>query len=237
MKTKKPANPVRMLLEQYSHPIWPSLPVTIKLLKNNRNKLTSDGKPNAPYPARRGINATIILLSATCVEGFLVDSLMTFVSWFEFFKNDDLKTRLYLDLSERISGATFKDLQDLFTLTLGKTIKDLINDDQLIESIRSLIAFRNGIAHCRSFAYSVYASDINDIGSGMETEIKKQYRQVIEYIRQRDLIAKNNVNPFMDEVADHFSDLIFPYMDAVVKILPQEQIKDLKTDVDWAKKQ
>ena len=74
------------------------------------------------------------------------------------------------------STASFRDFPELFRLALGKPLSELINDKQLINGVRKLIDFRNGIGHGRSSVYHGFGEmysgeEVYEVGNQYETAL------------------------------------------------------------------
>jgi len=218
-------------------PIWTTHPTTIRVLQCTRGDVLKPAECAKNYEKNRGINATIILLSALTIEGFLVECLSTYAMGKRFSDKSTFEGRLDHDFLNRISTATFGDFPDLFRLTLGKPLSELITNNSLLESVRILIKFRNGLAHARSVVYASYDNEFrNHIGQmdGFTSyEMESQYRDVHEYLEKNNLIF-DNVDLFKTGIADHFAGLVKPYIDAVLPHLPVPQSDNVKTFVAMA---
>ena len=215
----------------HENEIWTAFPSTIKWLQSERgNKfiLQLNGAQN--YKRHRGMNATIILLSAACIEGFLVECLKSFAIGYRFSPKNTIEGRLDHDFLKRISTARFRDFPDLFRLTLGKPISELILRPELNEGVDNLIRFRNGIAHARSVVYETRADDLED---NVEYEIEKQYKEVHKYLEKENLVYRNE-EIFNDKTADHFANLVHPYTEAVASLLPVPQSDNVKALIKFA---
>jgi hypothetical protein len=206
-----------------THPIWPNLPVTISWLRGQRDTIRPSDLQKL-YFRRQGMNATIILLSATCLEGFLVECLSSFAMGNMFAPKDTFKGRLDHDFLRRVSTATFGEFPDLFRLTLGKAPSELIQNTKLMEGVQILIAFRNGIAHARSVHFQAYTENLEEED---EFEIGDQYRKIHNYLERQKLVAGRD-DLFSNQIADHFASLVRPYMEAVVALLPVPQSDNVK---------
>lgn len=213
-------------------PVWTTFPVTIKWMREQRDAIKTSELPTQ-YFRRQGMNATIILLSAACLEGFLVECLSSFAIGNRFASKDTFQGRLDHDFLQRISSATFGDFPDLFRLTLGHPISELLADEKLLKGVRTLIDFRNGIAHGRSVVYLKGEQHLDED----DYEIGNQYERVHEYLEQQKLIFASHDLFDNKEVADHFVGLIKPYMEAVVALLPVPQSDNVKALVKLAWKQ
>lgn len=170
-----------------------------------------------------GINSTIILLSASCIEGFLVECLLSFEDAFD--AKDTFLKRLRHDYYERVSKASYKEISKYFVLAVGKPLSELLEKKPIQKQIEILFRFRNGLAHGRSLehrSYSEYGSDQNK----WEFETWGIYEDVEDYLIEEKLCSKDRVGRqyiFSNEVADHFPALVEPYIRSVVSVLPKEQ--------------
>ncbi len=217
------------LLSYTENPVWISFPVTIIWMQNQRNKFNS----LHDFEKIRGINITIILLSAACVEGFLVECLMTYVIGNRFVSSETDEGKAKQDLYKRISQATFGDFRELFREILGKTISECINEPSLIEGILALIDFRNGVAHARSVVYEKFGNMFKNTETN---KVGNQYKTVHDYLEKNKLICTQG-DLFVSDISDHFSNLIKPYIIKVLSLLPSPQSDNVKTLVDIAFKE
>lgn len=204
----------------------------VKWLQTDRNKVKTLAERMEFHERNRGINATIVLLSAACLEGFLVECLNSFIIGSRFVPQDTFEGRLDHAFLRRVSRATFKDFPELFTLTLGRPLEAAVDNKPLIDGVRLLFNFRNGIAHARSVVYQTYAEDLED---DVDYEIENQYKTIHEYLEQKKLIYRHE-DLFKNEIADHFAGFVKPYIEAIVPLLPVPQSDNVKVLVALAYK-
>jgi hypothetical protein len=223
-KNKISKEETRKLNGVFTHPVWTNLPDTIKILQNSRTAQTENGRIYK-FPTICGINTSIILLSATCIEGFLVECLSLFTVETLITAGETINDRMLHDLRVRISRATFGDFQELFSIVLGKSLSELIVNEPLIECIQTLIPFRNGLAHGRSISFESYTDSETQT---TETEIQQQYKVVYNYLIKNNLIIPSE-HLIGNKVADHFAEQIFPFMNEVINVLPEKK----KTAMDF----
>ena len=221
---KKANDPNKRVTSYSARAIWTGFPSTIKWLQNQRSADKTLLERVEFHERDRGFNATIILLSAACLEGFLVECLNSYTIGNRFASKDTFEGRLDHAFLKRVSTAMFKDFPELFTLTLGKPLSELITDDNLIEGVEALRAFRNGIAHARPVIYQTCAEDLDD---DVDYEMEGQYKTIHEYLEKRKLIYGHE-DIFQSKIADHFAGLVRPYMEAVVPLLPVPQSDNVK---------
>ena len=119
MNTKTSGQLDKPLTSYHESAIWTAFPSTIKWLQGERKKIQTPAERAQHYNRQRGMNATIILLSAACIEGFLVECLKSFTIGYRFSPKNTIEGRLDHDFLKRISTATFGQFPDLFRLTLG----------------------------------------------------------------------------------------------------------------------
>lgn len=217
----------------YSRPVWTTYPSTIQLLQLERGKFAVEKDDVPSQQKNKGINATIILLSAAYLEGFLVDCLLSFVQKNVFSNDDTMDGRLEREFLNRIQSATFSDFPDLFRLTLGDKIRDLlggtIQGDDLLTGIYALISYRNGLAHARSAQYNFFESASGDA----PFELDRQYKEIHCYLGKKKLI-KGQDEMLCDSVADHFAKLVEPYVKEVLSLLPVPQSDTVKSLVTFS---
>ena len=228
--TPDPDNSNKKITSYSETPIWTTIPATVKWLQKERNTFHAQNQYRELYERFRGINSTIILLSAACIEGFLVECLLSYAIGNRFASKETFEGRLDHDFLKRVSKAMFRDFPELFTLTLGKPLEELIENKDLIGGVKLLFNFRNGIAHGRSVVYQTYALDLED---DVDYEMGSQYKAIYDYLEKRNLIYRHE-DIFKSEIADHFADLVKPYIEAVISLLPVPQSDNIKALVTQA---
>jgi len=210
--------------------VWATIPSTIEWLQRERKFAESI---DSPYQTlHRGINSTIVLLSATCIDGFLAECLQAFAGRLHL--KDTFNCRLNLDYIERVSAASYKGKTELFCVPLGKSLDELLKNQQVNEQVKTLFIFRNGLAHGRSAEYRSYSENYS---GKREFEAHGKYKTVEEYLGKRKLISKNDTGRqdlFSDQIADHFASLVEPYIRCVVSVLPKEQSQTMSRLVEIA---
>ncbi len=209
--------------------VWNTFPKMVKWLQKERNTFKTGNHFNLQMQ-NKGFNATIILLSATCIEGFLVECLLSYTIGSIYLINNTFEGRLEHDFREKVSKATFDDFPDLFKTAMGKPLKELVTEKNLIDGIHALIAFRNGLAHARSVAYHI---NENSSAGNTSFEMGSQYKNVHAYLKKQKIVFSDE-NIISNEIADHFAALIKPYIDAVVPLLPVPQSDSVKMLVSMA---
>jgi hypothetical protein len=208
--------------------IWQTLPTTVRWLQLERNRSLTGIATR--YKARHiGVNATIILQSAACIEGFLVECLQLFAGS-RLHPIDSFPRRLEHNYLSRVSNAAFRDLCHLFEVATGKSIREAINDDYLFESIETLFTFRNRIAHANSVTYESYDAATVHL---RQFELHGQYAAVERYLKARKIIS-GTANMFHDTIAGHFASLVQPFIEKFLTIIPKEHQKTMNIHVTTA---
>jgi hypothetical protein len=209
--------------------VWHTFPRMVKWLQKERNTCKTGNHFNLQLQ-NRGFNATIILLSATCIEGFLVECLLSYTIGSIYPKNETFEGRLEYSFREKTLRATFSEFRDLFKLAMGQPLDELVPNKKLIEGVQALISFRNGLAHGRSVSFKVekYGSTDNTV-----FEMGSQYKNVHAYLKKQKIVFSDE-NIISNDIADHFAALIKPYIDAVVPLLPVPQSDSVKILVSMA---
>lgn len=220
------AKPDKPLTARRISSLWQTTPSMIEWLQRERK---SAQKIDTTFGMlHQGINSSIVLLSASCIEGFLVECLQSFE--FAFHAKDTFEKRLRHDYYERVSKSTFNEISGFFTIALGKSLSELMKKKPIHKDIEILFRFRNGLAHGRSVehrSYSEYGSD----QSTWEFETWGSYKIVEQYLIEKELCSKEQVGKqdlFSNGIADHFAALIEPYIRDVVSILPKEQADQMR---------
>jgi hypothetical protein len=143
-------------------------------------------------------------------------------------------------LQKHVLTASFHDFPDLFPKVLGKPLGDLI-DKEIQKSSRMLVNFRNGVAHCRSASY--WGHDVPN-STRRKFKLGDQYEDIYAYVEAKGLLSthgmegveyiKGTESLFTNTIADHFADIVRPYMDEVVRQLPPAQRQPMGLMVDMA---
>lgn len=235
MKKQKPEKEFNSFNESQ---IWITYPQTIRMLIENRI-MPKTGKEWAEnYYRIQGINATIILLSALTIEGFLTHCLTKMSCGSRFKPSDDYKSRLDYEFHQRAMRATFNEFPSLFRIVLGKDPAELINDDKLINGVRALISFRNGLAHSKPVVYlgldHEFENHLGQTDYVTEYEMDAQYKPVHDYLIEAKLLFVEDDKIFTPKIAAHFYGLVEPYINALLKNLPKEHIGDVEHHVNLA---
>lgn len=216
------------LISYWEISIWPHFPQTITWLQLERDARLSKTKLFRKERHYKGINASIIVLSAACIDGFLSDCLQTFAGG-KFTRNDTFVNRLDNEFLRRAKRATFKESKDLFALALGKPLDELISNEDIRNGVNALFNFRNGVAHARSESFETY----DDNEQEQEWQVTGQYEQLNKYLKSKHLIG-NAEHLFQNAIVDHFAALVKPYIQSVLLILPKESVKKMDREVRFA---
>jgi hypothetical protein len=235
MKNQKPEKAFTSFNESQ---IWITYPQTIRMLIENRITPKTGKEWAENYYRIQGINATIILLSALTIEGFLTHCLSEMSCGSRFKPSDDFKSRLDYEFHQRVTRATFNEFPSLFRIVLGKDPAELIDDDTLIKGVRALISFRNGLAHSKPVVYlgldHEFENHLGQTDYVTEYEMEAQYKPVHEYLMEAKLIVLEDDKIFTAKIAAHFYGLVEPYINALLNNLPKEYIADVKHHVNLA---
>jgi hypothetical protein len=223
-------NPEKKITSYSEYTIWTTFPATIKWLQKERDVFSTKNKSGEFYERLRGINSTIILLSAACLEGFLVECLSCYTIGVRLMEKNTLEEKAEHAFLKKVSESTFSKLPELFSLKLGKPLEELIKDKSLIEGVEIIFKFRNKIAHAVSPIYQTHVTDFED---DIEYEMEKQYKVIHDYLKKKKLIGQNE-DLFQGKIADHFASFVKPYMEAVLRLLPPIQSDNVKTLVAQA---
>jgi hypothetical protein len=205
--------------------VWIYYPATIHWIREERNK--SLALQTFPLTANyKGMNATIILLSACCIEGFLSECLKSFANPFK--PPTSLENRLERDYLETVNYAMLGDLPDLFRMPLGKPLKDLLNNEPLYKSFEMLSSLRNLLAHAKSVTYKnfdFYAMEVPV--TDYKYELTGKQKALEDYLVKLKLIKRNELM-LTHNVADHFGAFVKTFIEAVVPLLPEKNQKSMK---------
>ena len=225
--SKKNPKVNKPVLSSYAHHIWYTFPSTVAWIQRERDKAMLNDDHFVMKTRYRGINATIILLSAATLEGFLRGCLESFTKFSlldypeEIIQPTDFSGRLELDYLKRVSGASFGDFPELFHLAIGNLPSELITNKDLVAGAKALILYRNAIAHANPARYVSYNKP--KLGCEVEYEISGRYKELDKYFKNHKLKFVGDDVLFQNEVADHFAALVKPYIKEVLSVLPKPQ--------------
>lgn len=159
---------------------------------------------------RGGINYSIVLMSACYVEGFFEATLLKVATEAER-GPDSLRTRLVVELRDRISGTMGSDRYDaMFGTVFGVKANALLADTTLWDSIKHLFHFRNMLAHGRSVSYDLLLTPIE---TRPADEFTGGYAKTEDYLFKKKLLTETHISVadnwhyFKDPIADHFWDV------------------------------
>ena len=231
---------------QKTEHVWVTLPTVIDALKLSRQFQIETKLTVQKSFLSRGVNATIILLAAASIEGFLTECLEAFGD--RMLGHDKFDERLLHFYLSRVSWASIEDKCKLFNLPLGNTLGELMGDIPIQKDFEALCKLRNCLAHANSFHYSLYEFKENEMEFfPTKAEIKSVRKHLLE-IGLLTLLPpvppKEAGDPaftitgieemFTNKVADHYADLSQKYMEKVIKLLPQPHKSSMKGMVDTA---
>lgn len=195
------------------------VPETVRWIRHYRDK-----NAHIDYLLLRGINAQVILASATCVEGFAAECLKSMIPQSR--PSAKLEAALADDFYSRISNAKgFSAVSDLYRVFNGATLLELLTNKRLVETLCALFAFRNCLAHGRSSECRAY--HVGPEWFDFELEHSGGYRTVEDYLIKKKLLAArltaggSGWELLETKVADHFVDQLKPICMAIQGVLPQ----------------
>lgn len=102
------------------------------------------------------MNISIILHSATIIEGFINEVLSEFIG--ENVDDKSLEDRLNHELNQRIDKSSWGDLQYLYKLIFGNDLSQVVDNDTW-KGINSLFDFRNMLTHGKIIRLSVFVEN------------------------------------------------------------------------------
>ena len=207
-------------------PIWPYIESIIEFLIETRKSIKK-GDVHA------GINYSIILNTACCVEGLLEYILKEILfqkrSTRQGDDSDDFNNFYFLlekEIHDRIAKTTGIDSYNyLFKLLTGKEFKKIDAIKRHIEGINILFEFRNVLAHGREIKFESFYIDINN--KEHFDSFVSGYKKAEDYliknriIKQRFTDCKHDIF-FSNKVADHFYKLSHSFINDVIKSLDIE---------------
>jgi hypothetical protein len=164
--------------------VWITLPSVIASIQESRS---IQGKTTLQSQFRhRGSNATIVLLSGACIEGFLAECLESFADKLQ--AKETFAGRLNHEFLGRLATAAFRSKSDLFAIPLGKTLKNALDGKPIQKDVEILFSFRNCLAHANSAFYLHYEDYESE---GMEFVLEGKYGLVRKYLFEKGLLAEN----------------------------------------------
>ena len=207
-------------------PIWPYIESVNEFLIDIRKGLKR-GDVHA------GINFTIILNTACCVEGILEYVLkeILFQRRSSLHENESLDFHKFYDsiekeVHDRITKTTGIDNYNyLFKLLTGKELKKIDTVRPYIEGINILFEFRNVLAHGREIKYESFCIDIANKDS--YDSFMGGYKKAEDYLIKKRIINKRfadckNYIYFTNKAADHFWKLSHNFINNIIKSLDVE---------------
>lgn len=216
------------LYDEYDHSstsyAWWAIPEFVKWLKGNR-----DNEKEEVY----AINLTIILHSATLLEGFIYQLLVEECGTPSY--NKDIDDRLLIELNKRLENASWKNYQELFILIIGKKLSDFTNQKNW-KSINMLFQLRNSLTHGKSIELKFYNK------YQREPVISGKNKTIYNYFKEIKLIDVNSkeflpgaVEFVTSESADYFFSETLSLIDTLyLKIGKSDEYQGLIADAyEW----
>lgn len=222
---------VKLIIKQ---PIWEYQKDHIEFLYESRKNLKS-------IKSRIGINISIILHSACCIEGYLENELKTLLEHRNSILNkNNFKQfsfrRIYnvfihnieKDFETRISRTTgLEKFDSLIEILSYKKKPDKLTDFKYFECIKVLFQLRNVLAHGRE----VSAQRVSGYwtNGSWEDEFLGGYRQAERYLIKIKLINKKFIecqridHIFTNKVADHFYSICKKFLKHCLNIFEIEK--------------
>lgn len=187
---------------------WWYLPSLIEFLQKSRLE-----NPDQEY----SMNISIILHSATILEGFLNELLSEYIG--ESINDKTWKHRLNHELNSRIEKSSWGDLQYLYKLIFGKDLSSNTDNDTW-KGINSLFDFRNMLTHGKIIRLNVYKEN-----GARKAKLTGKYEKVYNFLsNEKKLIEKVNLEmeyPSIDLVtnkaADYYWRTTFQFLTQVYK--------------------
>lgn len=208
---------VRQQTLTYSLNLWMTHPTTIAWLRDQRDKAL-----HLASLLRTDINGTIILLTASCVEGFLTECLKAFRPRSV---KHGFQGRLLDEFYRRAAKSGFRELNRLFEVVTGVSVDSLTPTRKT--AIGRLFDLRNLLAHSRPIEINVFWSG----GLNFEHEFDDgdPCRKVEAYLLGQKILkapvrAKCEATELLSSpIADHFSALLEPILREITAALPAPQ--------------
>jgi len=188
-----------------SDQIWTSIPNFIKWLQILRKKSKHS----------HSINLTIILHSATLIEGLLFDMLESEMG--RPVRTKRLEDRLLIELIRRLENSTWTQYIEIFELVANKKLSSFTNN-QTWKGINALFHLRNMLTHGKSFELKFYKDNPK------EPKITTKYSNIVNYLKEVKVIntKEKGYNPKLmsiitNESADHFYKLTDKFLGDLYK--------------------
>jgi len=225
----KPKIEKRIPVSIFSYDAWHSYPSMIHWLREKRDVSIND--PNFINTGiYKGTNASILILSACVIEGFLFNCLNTFANPYK--PLSDMPSRLEHGYLDNLAKTFLGGLPDAFFVPTGKTLREHLNGNHLYETMEVLCHVRNCLAHSRPFVFQTF------MFSGSPTVVDPNWKddfssegkiKIIEDYLVKQTIHKYKDDILTDKVADHFGDRLVNYIQDVLKVLPTRNQKIVAT--------
>lgn len=210
------------------------MPATTLWLRQQR-----DGPPHPASAIRHGINASLIVQCTMFFDGLIASGLTHALE-----TPRDLNSntaRLQAEYHDRVHRENaFAKNSRMFRIITGKTLSELMQNDERWKSLDILFKFRNGLAHGRLLEYRVY---FDRETAQYDPDFSGSYADVEKYLLEKNLIntvVKNEGSAFHfleNNIADHFCGLLRPLSFDIASFFPDYVEKHLKAMIDDAFKQ
>jgi uncharacterized protein YutE (UPF0331/DUF86 family) len=204
-------------------PVWPYLESLNKFLIESRKIVRQKD-------IRTGINYTIILNTACCVEGIL-EYILKEILFQKSTMLQEVKSKefhqfyysLEKEIHTRIAKTTgINNYNYLFKLLIGKELSKINIIKPYMEGINVLFEFRNVLAHGREIKFESFCIDITN--KEYYDSFIGGYKKAEDYLLKKKIInvkyanCRNDIY-FTNKVADHFWKLSYKFINAIIKSL------------------
>lgn len=134
------------------------------------------------------INVSLILNSATVIEGLVYETISKSFGRFE--NRDSLHNRLMVEFSDRIEKSSWTDLQNIYKIVFDNELSKVVTQD-IWRNTQSLFDFRNMIVHGKSLNISIILK--ND-DKTTETKIYGKYKKIYDFlVNEKKVVNKSSI--------------------------------------------
>ncbi len=185
-------------------PIWDSLPININWQIHHRDNDNFSLLEDKVQNIREGINISIILNTASMVEGYLEEKIRIIYDVQTKSKQfSEMDKRLRKKFIDDLINSNFDKYNDYYNLIVGKKINEILGSEnlELWKDIGYLFKIRNIVAHSQSLQMEI------DLEAGTETAADVQFigkfKQILDHLVER------SVNPDDFPEGTNFKSMFF----------------------------
>lgn len=202
--------------------VWHFYPKMIKWKIENRNLLNDN-----EHELRHTINVSIIVDLATFLEGMVSQILLTVLDR-KSMSIDDFYKRIINKIKLDMAEITWSNYNKYIELISGTKLSDKL-DPEIIKAVNFLFKFRNKLVHANNIKINYF-----ECNGKIDYSSSLNYETIIKYLKEKKLIDLNindfpNItNVINDNVINHFNEFAMNYIRELLKIFPENEIKDIR---------